>query len=94
MNVICFEDEAFNALIDKLYARLKAKDEKADEPIWISPEEALKLLNVTHKTTLLRLRNEGKIRATQPKKKIILYDRQSIIDYLDDNSTKPYRYAK
>lgn len=94
MEVICFEDKAFFALIEKLYSRLKEQDTKPEEPKWISADKALELLDVTHKTTLLRLRNEGKIRFTQPKKKIILYDRDSINEYLEDNSTKPYRYAR
>jgi len=86
MEVICFEDKAYYAMIDTLFARLKGQDSKPQENKWISPDEALQMLNVTHKATLQRLRDAGKIRFSQPQKKIILYDRDSIIEYLEKNS--------
>jgi hypothetical protein len=33
-----------------------------------------------------KLRDEGKIRFSQPQKKIILYDRESISQYLEKNA--------
>jgi hypothetical protein len=90
MEVICFEDQAFYAVIERVVARLKTNDEQHSENKWISPDEALKMLNVTHKATLQRLRDAGKIRFTQPQKKIILYDRDSIIEYLDKHSHNPF----
>jgi len=86
MEVICFEDQAFFAMIEKVVARLRANEVIPEANKWISPDEALKMLNVTHKATLQRLRDTGKIRYTQPQKKIILYDRNSIIEYLENNS--------
>lgn len=46
----------------------------------------MRLLNIKSKTTLQKLRDEGRIRYTQPEKKIILYDRDSIDAYLENNS--------
>ena len=86
MEVICLEDQAFYAVIERVVARLKANDGQHSENKWISPEDTLKMLGVTHKTTLQRLRDDGKIRYSQPSKKIILYDRDSIIEYLNNNS--------
>lgn len=49
-------------------------------------------MNIKSKTTLQKLRDEGKIRFTQPQKKIILYDRESIEQYLEFLATlKPER---
>lgn len=85
MEVICFEDRAFFAMIDKLEAYI---DSKKPTPVhgdrWISGTEAMNMLRIKSKTTLQKLRDEGKIRYTQPEKKIVLYDRQSIADYLED----------
>ena len=50
-------------------------------------------LRVKSKTTLQKLRDEGKIRFSQPEKKIILYDLQSIYSYLDHNA-KDLRWQK
>lgn len=86
MEVICLEEKAFYALIEQVVDRIKEKNNLPTENKWISPEEALKMLNVTHKATLQRLRDAGKIRFSQPQKKIILYDRDSIIEYLNNNS--------
>lgn len=85
MQVICLEEPAFYALIEQVVARLKEKHGEEKEK-WISDEEAMKLLNIKSKTTLQKLRDEGKIRFSQPQKKIILYDRDSIDAYLEQNA--------
>ncbi len=84
MQVICLEEAAFYALIEQVVARLKDQQGEKKEK-WISDEDAMELLNVKSKTTLQKLRDEGKIRFTQPQKKIILYDRDSIATYLEQH---------
>ncbi|MCO5946714.1 helix-turn-helix domain-containing protein [Mucilaginibacter flavidus] len=83
MNVICIENTAFYALIDTVIARIKEKQNNSADK-WISTDEAMTMLRITSKTTLQKLRDEGKIRASQPGKRTVLYDRDSIIDYLED----------
>lgn len=85
MNVICMDEPAFFELVETVVQRLSGKNEKAPDK-WIGTEIAMNLLGITSKTTLQALRNEGKIRFTQPQKKIILYDRDSIMGYLDKNA--------
>lgn len=89
MQVICLEEAAFYSLIEQVVARLKDKHGEEKEK-WISDEQAMQLLNVKSKTTLQKLRDEGKIRFTQPQKKIILYDRQSISEYLERNARNTF----
>lgn len=85
MQVICLEEAAFYTLVEQVVARLKdTSHEKKDR--WISDVDAMNLLTIKSKTTLQKLRDEGKIRFSQPQKKIILYDRDSIMAYLDKNS--------
>jgi hypothetical protein len=85
MEVICLTDEAFYTLIETVVARIKEKASiKGDK--WISDEEAMAKLRIKSKTTLQKLRDEGKIRFSQPEKKIILYDTDSIDLYLDKHS--------
>lgn len=83
MEVICLQDDAFYALVDEVVNRIK-QDNNIKEDKWINGEEAMRLLNIKSKTSLQNLRDEGKIRFSQPQKKVILYDRDSINDYLDD----------
>ncbi len=85
MNVICLDDEAFYALMDKTLAYIKEKT-KTVEDKWISGEEAMNKLRITSRTTLQKLRDEGSIRYTQPEKKIILYDTDSINQYLEKHA--------
>ena len=85
MEVICLEDEAFYALIDRVMDRLKSK-QNIKEDKWISGDEAMTKLRITSKTTLQKFRDEGRIRFTQPDKKIILYDNDSIHEYLEKHS--------
>ena len=80
---ICLEEPAFFELIERLYERLKDQH-NIQQDKWISGAEAMEMLRIKSKTTLQKLRDEGKIRYSQPEKKIILYDADSIKDYLED----------
>ncbi|MDI1254589.1 MAG: helix-turn-helix domain-containing protein [Flavobacterium sp.] len=85
MEVICMQDAAFYDLIEQVVSRLK-KENNIIVDKWISGDEAMHLLNIKSKTSLQNLRDEGKIRFSQPQKKIILYDRDSINRYLENNA--------
>lgn len=89
MNVICLEDQAFYSLIEQVVTRLK-ESSNAKEDKWISGDEAMGMLRVTSKSTLQKMRDEGKIRFSQPEKKIILYDRDSIYQYLDNHAKNTF----
>jgi len=84
MEVICLADEAFYALIEEVVERIKDKHQIKDK--WISGEEAMRMLRVSSKTTLQKLRDTGAIRFSQPEKKIILYDTESIQLYLEKHT--------
>ena len=90
MNVICIHDEAWNALLDELVARVKEQHGESPTDKWISDEEAMRILRIKSKTTLASLRNNGHIRYSQPMKRIILYDRESIEDYLEKHAHETF----
>ncbi len=85
MQVICLEEKAFYELLEKVIDRLK-EQYQIKEDKWISGGEAMKKLRITSKTTLQKFRDEGRIRFTQPDKKIILYDLDSIHEYLEKHA--------
>lgn len=89
MNVICLEDEAFYALIEKVISRIKDQNHIKEDK-WISDDEAMRKLRITSRTTLQKLRDEGKIRYSHPAKKIILYDSDSINEYLEKNAKNTF----
>lgn len=82
MEVICLEDSAFFALLERAVERIQEKKGIVEDK-WISGEEAMLKLRISSKTTLQKFRDEGVIRYTQPEKKIILYDSDSINEYLE-----------
>ena len=85
MDVIVIESEAFYKLLEEAVSRIKEKH-NINEDKWISGEEAMKKLRITSKSTLQKWRAEGRIRFSQPDKKIILYDTDSINEYLSKHS--------
>ena len=85
MQVICLEEPAFYALVDQVVTYIKTKQEVKEDK-WISGEEAMKLLHITSKTSLQKYRDEGRIRFFQADRKIILYDRESVMAYLESHS--------
>ncbi|MEQ9262030.1 MAG: helix-turn-helix domain-containing protein [Owenweeksia sp.] len=89
MEVICLEEKAFYTLVETVVARIK-KTEQIPQNKWIDGEEAMHLLNIKSKTTLQKLRDEGKIRYSQPQPRIILYDRESINEYLDQHAQNTF----
>ncbi|GGW50053.1 helix-turn-helix domain-containing protein [Arenibacter certesii] len=82
MQVVCLQEEAFYALFDKVVEHMESKRDNKPAK-WIDAEEAMLLLNIKSTTTLQKLRDEGKIRFSQPQRKIILYDRDSINEYIE-----------
>jgi len=89
MQVICLQDEAFYTLIEEVVARIKEKNAITQDK-WLSPDQAMSKLGIKSKTTLQKIRDEGLVRYTQPQKKIILYDNDSINEYLDKNSKETF----
>lgn len=68
---------------------MKEKSGKTEDK-WVRSVEAMELLGIKSKTTLQKLRDEGKIRFSQPYKKVILYDRESILKFLNANSKETF----
>ena len=88
IQIICLESDAFHALIDEVLERVKVEQSiKTDK--WIDEHEAMAMLRVSSKTTLQKYRDERRIGFSQASRKIILYDRDSIIAYLNKNMIKP-----
>lgn len=85
MQVICLESEALYQLVDKVVERIKDKKAVVQDK-WLSPKEAMDILRITSKTTLQKLRDNAEIRFTQPTTKKVLYDRDSLHEYLDRNA--------
>ncbi|MBX0289695.1 helix-turn-helix domain-containing protein [Hymenobacter sp. HSC-4F20] len=83
MKIITLEDEAFQALLQQVVAQIRAEFGEKALDRWIDGQEAMRMLRIKSPTTLQKLRDTGAIRYSQPEKKIILYDRESILAYIE-----------
>mgnify|MGYP000995356576 CR=1 FL=1 len=81
-DVICLDSEAFVRLLEETVSYVKEALNHSKENRWIPPDEAKRMLGITSSTSLQKLRDEGKVRYSQHMHKVILYDRDSINDYL------------
>ena len=69
MNVICIEEKAFYTLLDGVIKYVKSTMEQGGPVKWMDKKEAMQLLRIKSATTLQKLRDEGKIRFSQPERK-------------------------
>ena len=88
-NIICIEGTAFEKLVDRLVGYIKEKH-GIDQPKWITGEDAMKMLNISSKTTLQQLKDTGKVRFSQPMHKVVLYDRDSILAYIESHARETF----
>ncbi|MCG8640638.1 MAG: helix-turn-helix domain-containing protein [Desulfobacterales bacterium] len=85
-NIIMIDEGDLEELVHQVTKRLLVEFKSDVHDRWISAEEAMKKLGITSNTTLQKYRDEGKIRFSQPSKKVIQYDRFSIDEFLDKNA--------
>ena len=87
--IIQIEKEDFYSLIEEVVNRIREKNDVRHDK-WVDASKAMSLLQVSSRTTLQRFRNEGLIKYSQPTKKIILYDRDSIEQFIEDNAKETF----
>lgn len=68
----------------------KITESKKIQKKWLNLNETKALMKIKSSTTILRLRNEGKIRFSNLTSKKIYYDYDSIIAYLEANSKEAF----
>ena len=85
---ICMDEQVYYDLKEGLLLRLKTMNQIQDDP-WITVNEALDLLSITSQTTLKKFCDQGHIRVSKITEKIVLYDRQSILHFLESHVKNP-----
>lgn len=87
---ITLDEQAFYELLNTVGEYMK-NNFSSEKERWVTDKEAMRLLNIRSKTSLQSIRDRGLVRFSQPAKKIILYDRLSILKYLDEHAVDVYR---
>lgn len=88
--VISLETEAFIRLLDETVEYIKETHGLAKGNKWIQADEAKRMLGISSNTSLQKLRDEGRIRYSQPMHKVILYDRSSLEKYLESHARETF----
>ena len=83
LDVICLETEAYYKLIQEVIDIVKDQNQK--EELWVDTETAMEILKITSKSTLQKFRDENRIRFSQISRKLILYYRPSLLDFLEQH---------
>ena len=81
--LIIIDSQAYYALLSETIEYVERKI-TPPEPVWISPEAAMELLNCGV-STLMKLRHEGRIVYSQISSKIILYKYESSMEFLESH---------
>jgi NADH:ubiquinone oxidoreductase subunit E len=65
-------------------------EEFKEEKVWVTQEVVKEILSIKSSTTIQSLRDNGLIEFTQPLKKLILYKKSSVMEYLEKHSHKTF----
>lgn len=87
MKIICLESKAFKALVSEVADQLKGEFFEHLNP-WVDEKEAMQLLRIHSKATSKKYREEGNITYSTISNKKMLYDRQSILDFIVSRKNK------
>ena len=59
-------------------------------PKWIPEVEAMGMMNIKSKSHMWKLKTEGLIAYSQPSRKVVLIDRESVLAYLDNHKKNTF----
>lgn len=90
LKIITLEQEAFYELVTTVTQKVMAELKIVKEDKWISGDEAMEKLRIKSRTTLQKLRDEGRIRFTKIEHKLILYDSDSINTLLEKHAREAF----
>lgn len=88
MEVVCLESTALFELCRLVIKELKPEFDTSQNE-WLDPAEAMNLLNCK-KSKLQTIRDKGDIVFSQHSRKIILYSRTSIMEYLAKHTKQTF----
>jgi hypothetical protein len=89
VHTICLKSDAFYALLDQVVSHIDTKFNLGKENRWITGDDAMTLLNIG-RVTLQKYRDEGRIRFSQHDRKNILYDRASILEFIESHAKERF----
>jgi len=89
-NLIMISEENLWELVEKVIFQMEKLQGKEHKEVWMDSDETKRLLGIKSDTTLFNLRSKGLIEYSQPSRKVILYKRDSVLEYLEKHSHKTF----
>lgn len=87
---ICLNSDAFYELLDRVVEHITDTYRLERAERWISADECMELLNIRSRTTLWELKAEGKIAYSQVSRKVVLFDRRSVLEFIGKNKREAF----
>ncbi len=87
--IIRIETTAYRSLLEKTLALMKDLSRQQDDK-YVTPDRAKEILGCTSDNYLRSLRDSGAIEFSSASKKIIMYNKASLVAYLDKHSKKTF----
>lgn len=87
---IVINSDAFYELLHQVVERIAEVHGLDKANRWISAEDCMTMLNIKSRTTLWELKAEGKIAYSQVSKKVTLYDRISVLEFINKQRKKAF----
>ena len=85
--ILQMDEEQFYHFLEKFYQKITA--EHREKPEYVNEKIALQTLGLKSKTSLWKLRSEGKISYSKMGK-IILYEYRSLLDYINTHKQEKF----
>ena len=83
----CFDDQQMQMMLDHIYAYFQAKDQEQSIEPFLTERQAMELMKIKSDNTLRKYRAEGKIQFKKLSNGKVLYNHQSILDFLNKPET-------
>lgn len=87
--LIMISESNLLSLVQQVFQYILELKGNSNRKVWLTQKEAEKMLDLKS-SAMANLRNKGLVEYSQPSRKVILYKRESLEDYLEKHSKKPF----
>lgn len=88
--IITIRSEALLEIVRQAIAFVQENGLADSEDKWVSAERAKEILHISSNSYLCYLRSHGLIEYSQPAKKLIVYNRLSLLEYLENSKQSKF----
>ncbi len=92
--LILSDEETFYKMASEIVDRILKEKKELQSQIWISESQVMALMHIKSKTTLATYRAKGYIAYSALGKRSFIYDKRSVLAFINSRIRKAYHYEK